>query len=122
MDTKKVVIIVVIVLAIVLAFFTLRGGGSGQYDEFAKCLTSKGAKMYGAYWCGYCETQKKSFGSSWKHINYVECSLPNRGGQNQVCNSAGIRAYPTWEFAGGQRTEGQIPFSTLSQASGCPLK
>lgn len=26
-----------------------------EIDTFASCLTKKGVKMYGAYWCGHCK-------------------------------------------------------------------
>src|SRR3989344_5221879 len=92
-----------------------------KYNSFAKCLTDNGVKMYGAYWCPHCNNQKQMFGSSWQYVNYIECSLPNRAGQTQVCNQAGIRAYPTWEFQDGNILEGELTFTQLSQYSNCQL-
>ena len=62
-----------------------------NYDEFAKCLTQKGAVMYGAEWCPHCKDQKAAFGDSFKYINYVEC--PDN---TQLCIDKGIQGYPTW--------------------------
>lgn len=91
----------------------------GQYDEFAQCLTEEGVKMYGAYWCPACQDQKRMFGSSWNYIDYVECSLPNRGGQNELCNSEGIQSYPTWEFADGTKVVGILGINQLNDRTGC---
>lgn len=71
---------------------------ANKYDSFAKCLTDKGVKMYGAYWCSHCQNQKKAFGDSFKYINYIECADPNIKGQLEVCQKEKIEGYPTWEF------------------------
>ncbi len=93
----------------------------GKYDDFAKCLTDNGVKMYGAYWCPHCLNQKNAFGNSWKYVDYIECSLPNRAGQTQECNKAGIEGYPTWEFSDGGRLEGEASFEGLAVKGGCTL-
>lgn len=74
-------------------------GAIVNYDNFAKCLTEKGVKMYGAYWCSHCQNQKKAFGDSFKYVTYIECADPNSQGQLEVCTKAGITGYPTWEFS-----------------------
>ncbi len=96
-------------------------GGSGDYDGFAKSLTEKGVKMYGAYWCPHCAEQKKIFGRSFKYVNYIECSLPNAAGQTAACSEAGIQSYPTWEFADGKKVSSELTFTQLSELSGVPL-
>lgn len=93
----------------------------GQYDSFAQCLTSKGVKMYGAWWCPHCKTQKEWFGSSFSYVNYIECSTADGNAQLQVCKDAGIEGYPTWEFADGSRKGGEIELNQLSLDTGCPL-
>ena len=92
----------------------------GEYDQFAQCLNDNGAKMFGAYWCPHCSDQKKMFGSSWKYVNYVECSLPNRGGETQVCIDENIESYPTWEV-NGERIGGIVALTRLSELTGCEL-
>ena len=107
-----------------LAVWSLRGGSEkvpGKYDDFAKCLSEKGAIMYGAYWCPHCQNQEEIFGNSWKFVSYVECSLPNRAGQTELCRKAGVDGYPTWEFSGGGRAEGELSLQQLSEKSGCGL-
>ena len=94
---------------------------AGKYDDFAKCLTANDAKMYGAFWCPHCQNQKKSFGSSWQYVNYVECSLPDGRTQTEFCKAQNIEGYPTWEFKDGSRLDGEVAFDVLAEKSGCPL-
>lgn len=94
---------------------------AGELDSFAQCLSDKGAKFYGAYWCPHCENQKKLFGASADKLPYVECSLPGGQGQTAECRQAGIDSYPTWQFPDGSRQSGEIPLATLAQKTGCSL-
>lgn len=92
-------------------------------DKFTKCLTDKGVKLYGASWCSHCANQKKIFGDSLKYLTYVECALStSNNGQTTACQTAKITAYPTWEFPNGQKKQGELPLSTISQLSGCELE
>ena len=115
-----------IIIGIAVLFFVLLSTPAidispGKYDGFAECLSGKGFKMYGAYWCSHCADQKKLFGNSFDKINYVECSLPNNAGQIEACKSAGINSYPTWEFGDGTKQEGLISLNKLSEISRCIL-
>ncbi len=92
-----------------------------KYDDFAKCLTEKGVKFYGAFWCSHCKDQKALFGSSIKYVNYVECSTPDGSGQLTVCKLAGVSTYPTWVYADGKKETGTVPLEKLSSESGCSL-
>lgn len=92
---------------------------SSVMDNFAKCLTDKGVKMYGADWCPHCQNQKKAFGASFKFIDYTRCELD---GNKQKCESAGIKGYPTWVFLAGEKIEGEASFEDLSDKSGCEYK
>ena len=114
------ILLVIPLIGVILYLIISNANKPGQYDSFAKCLTDKGAKMYGAYWCSHCQNQKKQFGSSWKYINYVECALSN-GSQAPVCRDAKIEGYPTWEFQDGERVSGELSFDTLMQKTGCFL-
>jgi len=93
----------------------------GKYDELAKCLTEKGVKMYGTYWCSHCKVQKQMFGDSWQYVSYVECSLPGGQGQTEECGEAGIEGYPTWEFEDGERLSGEVVLEQLAEKAGCEL-
>lgn len=115
-----------ITLGIIILFLVLLSTPTidispGKYDGFAECLSEKGFKMYGAYWCSHCADQKKLFGNSFSKINYVECSLPNNAGQTEDCKNAGINSYPTWEFGDGTKQDGVISLNKLSEISGCIL-
>jgi hypothetical protein len=129
MDTDKktmvvrITIFAVVVLGIVVLMSMVGGAAdtSAKYDSFAQCLSQKGVKFYGAFWCPHCQAQKKMFGGSVKYLPYIECSTPDGSSQNQTCNTAGISGYPTWEFPDGTRTTGEQSFQTLADKSGCQL-
>ncbi|MBA3913261.1 MAG: hypothetical protein H0X25_05280 [Acidobacteriales bacterium] len=94
----------------------------GPADALAKCLTQKGVKMYGAYWCPHCAEQKESFGTSFEYVTYVECAVKGSKVQAQVCKDANILHYPTWEFGDKSRLEGPQDFKTLKDKAGCSLQ
>lgn len=70
--------------------------------ELAKYLTSKGAKMYSAYWCPHCYEQKQLFGKeAWEQVTNIECAADaKKNPQPQVCTQAGIQGFPTWSING----------------------
>ena len=81
-------------------------------------LLSKGAIFYGAWWCPHCFTQKNLFGTeAGRRLPYVECDKDDVG--RQRCQSAGIRAYPSWDL-NGQRREGVLSLEELKVWSGFP--
>ncbi|MDZ4229310.1 MAG: hypothetical protein U1C50_03605 [Patescibacteria group bacterium] len=112
----------VLVPLIIYAVFATPKISSGQYDQLAQCLTDKGTKMFGAYWCSHCANQKRTFGNSFSKINYIECSLPDGKTQTEECQQAGINGYPTWEFGDGSRLDGEVSLETLAQKSGCSIE
>ena len=89
---------------------------NGALDGFAQCLSSKGIKMYGEYWCPHCQNQKAAFGDSFKYINYVECSE-----EVGKCAAAGIEGVPAWTLPDGEQLVGEQKLEALSTASGCEL-
>jgi hypothetical protein len=93
------------------------GPQDGQYDNFAKCLAEKKVTMYGAYWCPHCQNTKKAFGTSFKYVPYVECTI-----ETKKCTELSINGYPTWTFADSSRVEGEMSLQDLSQKSGCSLQ
>ena len=111
----------VLILVLIAYGFVLNEQRPGKYDDFATCLTENDVKMFGAYWCPHCQDQKNLFGRSFKNVNYIECSLPNQGGQNELCNDEGIQSYPTWEFSDGERQVGVVSLEQLSAITGCSL-
>lgn len=125
-EKKKSLIIWLAILTVIagIAVYKIRSNRPPSADEkiikLAQCLTQKGAKMYGAFWCAHCQNQKKTFGKAWQDINYIECSLLN-GEQNELCRQAGIEGYPTWEFGNGQRESNELTFQKLAELSQCPF-
>jgi hypothetical protein len=117
---KTAIIVGILALAIIAAIAILLLS-PGKYDDLAQCLTSKGTKMYGAYWCTHCKEQKEMFGKSWEFIDYVECSTPDGQGQLDVCKAANITSYPTWVFADGTRHSGPVTAEQLAEKAGCSL-
>jgi len=121
---RKVIIGVVIVAAFGAAYYFGYEKRAHRYDGFARCLTQKGVKMYGAYWCPHCAEQKKMFDASFQYVPYIECGIPgNTAKMQDVCTDAGIKHFPTWQFPPvGERVEGEIPLEDLSLRTGCPLE
>ncbi|HBM45698.1 MAG: Vitamin K epoxide reductase [Parcubacteria group bacterium GW2011_GWF2_38_76] len=115
-----VFVFVVVVLSFAWVAFVFAIKPQVKYsnlDEFAKCLTDKGATMYGAAWCPHCLDEKSSFGSSFKYVNYVEC--PDN---ISLCTEKGIMGYPSWISAEGKILEGKQGLEKLSEITGCELK
>src|SRR3989344_2832140 len=115
---KLSVIIVLAVLAAGIALFTRDTGPkvANALDSFTKCLTEKGAFMYGADWCPHCQDEKRAFGDSFKYVSYVEC--PDNP---ELCLSKKIEGFPTWIFADQRRHEGVMGLNRLSETTACPL-
>ncbi len=90
--------------------------------DFAKCLTEKGVKFYGASWCGHCANQKELFGDAMQYVNYIECWDSANNTVIAACEDAKIEAFPAWDFPGGNRQLGELTLENLSELSGCELK
>jgi hypothetical protein len=120
-SASKIITAVLIVAAFAAVIYLgLRKRGN-RFDAFAKCIASKQAKMYGAYWCPHCADQKEMFGSSFQYVPYVECGVPGSRDEGPVCKDAGIKHFPTWQFADGERQEGTLPLQSLGTKTGCGL-
>src|SRR3989344_4539715 len=92
---RKYVILSIIGLIIIFSFLVVSSyvKQPGKYDDFAKCLTEKGAIIYGNDFCSYTRNQLGFFGKSKKYLNYVKC-IDNKG----LCDSKGVEVTPTWEI------------------------
>lgn len=86
-----------------------------KYDTFAKCLTEKGAVMYGTQWCKFCKAQKEIFGNSFRFVNYVDCEK-----QANKCIQDGVNGYPTW-IIDGKVYSGKQELLDLAFLTGCKL-
>lgn len=126
---KRVVVFRTVVLVVIVgcavAFIAVQkkdsNAGPDTRVALAQCLTEKGTKMYGAYWCPHCQQQKKDIGKeAFKAVTYVECAIPGEpNSQTPACKEAGVTSYPTWIFPNGDRVTGELPLKTLAEKSGC---
>jgi hypothetical protein len=117
----KIAIVAVVVVILGGLLWFLRHKHDDRLDAFSRCLSEKGAKMYGAYWCPHCADQKEMFGSSEQYLPYIECGIKGSHTLNPVCTQANIKNFPTWEFADGTRVEGAHSLEFLGQTTGCAL-
>ncbi len=110
-----------IVVCVIGAYAAFWYHKNHRYDEFAKCLSSKQVKMYGAFWCPHCAEQKEEFGKSFRYVNYVECAIKDSREMAPACKAAGVQHYPTWQFGTNPLVEGKFPLQELSDKTGCAL-
>ena len=122
MNKNTVVWFLILVLFIGGVVWLIRTPGKpGKLDAFATCIAESGATFYGAFWCPHCQNQKAMFGTSARLLPYVECSTPDGNSQLPVCNDAGVKGYPTWEFADGSRESGEVSLERLAEKTSCTL-
>jgi|TARA_B100002003_G_C14139673_1_gene548075 glutaredoxin len=103
-----------VIIAVLIVIVSIPKG-PGEYDVFAKCLTERGAVMYGTDTCPHCKNQKELFGNSFKKINYINCDF-----KMEECLRNRVEGYPTWIIDGGNYP-GEQPLEKLSVLSGCEL-
>jgi hypothetical protein len=120
---RKVIIAAVIAAALGATYYVGYRHQAHRFDAFARCLTQRDVKMYGAYWCPHCTEQKEMFSAAFQYVPYTECGVPGDTSKMlPVCSDAGIKHFPTWQFPPtGERVEGAIPLEDLSLRTGCPL-
>jgi hypothetical protein len=119
--TVVILVIVFVVIAFAADKISSKKEGPDQREALAQCLTDKGARFYGAYWCPHCARQKKLFGRAISKVTYVECAIPgNTQAQTQQCKDANITGYPTWIFADGSRMSGEVALEDLAEKADCP--
>src|SRR3989344_4472606 len=84
---KKYFIFTAVVLTIILLVLSVNSymKKPGQYNGFAKCLTEKGAVIYGNDYCSYTIKQLNFFGKSKEFLNYVKCA-----DNEALCDSKGV--------------------------------
>jgi hypothetical protein len=120
-STHYFALLIVVVIALIVGLRFMKQVEPGTYDTFAQCLTDSGIQFYGAFWCPVCAEQKKMFGPSVKLLPYVECSLPDKKTQIDVCIEKEVKSYPTWILPDDTRFVGLQTFEALSDATGCEL-
>ena len=118
---RNVIILALIGAAFALTYYLGRRHRTHRLDAFAQCLAAKQAKMYGAFWCPHCADQKELFQSSFQYVPYVECGINGSRAENDTCLQAGVKRFPTWAFADGERREGIQQLRALGEKTGCSL-
>jgi len=119
---KKSIVYAFILLLLIGAYLAGRYYKNHKYDSFAKCLSSKNAKMYGLYWCPHCADQKREFGSAFHYVTYVECASANDPHElTTECKAAGVKLFPSWQFGNEPPKEGVLTMQELSEKTGCRL-
>jgi hypothetical protein len=120
-NTKKIVTYGVVVILLAAAFIAGRHYKNHKYDSFAKCLSTKQAKMYGLYWCPHCIEQKEMFGDAFHYVPYQECAIKGSSEEVAVCKIAGVKMFPAWQFGHEAPKEGVLSLEALSDKTGCSL-
>lgn len=113
-SNKKILIVSIISLVFVLILGSI---GYSYYntqqpyilDDFAQCLTNKGAIMFGSPTCQYTSAQHGMFGSSKKFLD-----------SRDFTEDPNIRITPTW-LINGEYYENAQSLATLADLSGCKL-
>jgi hypothetical protein len=118
---RKIITIALVIAAFAGAYYLGQRKKAKRLQVFAQCLTAKQARMYGLFWCPHCEDQKQMFGPSFQYVSYIECGVKGSHEETESCTQAGIKHFPTWEFADGKRQEGALPVQVLSEKTGCVL-
>ena len=116
-NMRKYFIIFLFLLIILFSILTITSymRKPGDYDGFAKCLTEKGAIIYGNDYCQYTLKQFGMFGKSKKYLNYIKCI-----DDEKLCDEKGVKVTPTWEIDG--KTYEQVQsFEKLAAISGCEI-
>lgn len=122
--TFRITVFALLMLALALGMkaFMNTQASSTKYQGLAQCLSDKGVKFYGAFWCSHCGEQKRLFGQAAKDLPYVECSNPDHS-QNELCTQAGVQnKYPTWSFPDGTMHEGGLRPKALAEMTGCGIQ
>src|SRR6202049_1187518 len=88
---RYIIVAVVIVVVFAVAYYFIRHRQTSRLDAFAKCLTAKQAKMYGAFWCPHCEEQKEKFGPSFQYAPYIECGIKGSNGIERGCTQGAVQ-------------------------------
>jgi len=91
-------------------------------EEFAKCLTEKGMKFYGAEWCSWCKKEKELFAEAVQYLPYIECVDEESDELTAECQEAGISSFPTWQLPNGELVSGFKTLEELSELSGCSIQ
>lgn len=123
LDKKiKIISILVILVVIILFYFFIYKVYfvKNPLDDFTKCLTNEGVKVYVAESCGPCQAQKQIFQNSWRYLNYTDCT-DEQSQKIGGCISVKATNYPTW-FIKGRWYAGLETLEILENRTDCKLQ
>jgi glutaredoxin len=115
---KKIFFLLIVVFS-VIALASCGEPQDGKYAAAAKCLTEKGVKLYGAFWCPHCQEQKALFGDDQRYLDYVECDERDPKANVKECTARKIERFPTWFFPGQGLEIGLRTPEELAKKAGC---
>jgi hypothetical protein len=97
----------------IIGWIIFTGTGRDEVDNFARCLTEKGAKLYINKNSNEYEKQLKIFGSSSQYLEIIDCYE-----NAEICQENNIKTNPTWIF-NWEIYEGFLNLEKLERISGC---
>lgn len=124
--TQKIIFVTAGILCAGILIFAIfnskdvipNNGSNDKYNDFAKCVTDKGAILYTSNGCPHCLAQKNLLGAAIQYIKEIECTS-----NPKMCVDAGISGVPTW-IIGDKKIEGfdkDLTMKELSDITGCEL-
>ena len=119
-EISKMLPVVASLAALVLPF---QVAAAPNPAELADHLSTSKALYYGSWRCPACITQTRLFGDAANKLPYVECGKPKELPiQAAACQTAEIRAYPTWILESGERREGVQTLEELRVWTSMPAR
>lgn len=98
--------------------YSITTSSSQAEISLANHLKQVGAVFYGSYTCPHCHEQKQLFGKeAAKNLPYIECNPQGANPRPDLCQTAGVQAYPTW-IVRGKTVTGTQPLEQLANLSG----
>jgi hypothetical protein len=65
---RRLLTAVLVIAAFAGVYYLGERRKTSRLEAFAKCISAKQAKMYGAYWCPHCAEQKEMFGGAFQYV------------------------------------------------------
>ncbi len=122
---KRIAIYAVLAVVVLGSAYYIDHRSQHKQDAFARCLTARGVKMYGAWWCPHCVEQKEKFAASFEYAPYVECGIK---GDTQRAVAEFVRTKMSTNIRRGsfrrlgERVARVFTLQELSDRTGCPLQ
>jgi len=119
---KNWISLVLLLHTLLYGYYQLYGDNFAK-ENLARCLTSKGAKLYGNSEDAT-RRQLLLFGDASKHIYFINCGLNlTRCEDNGILVGKQISnpVWPVWKFTSGQRIDGEVTLKDIASIAKCSL-